>query len=67
MELAERSLSGARQVQDSSGGMCSSPVIDGSSTFREVRIAISGIVPVLTSRRLPGSSIELWGSGTALY
>jgi hypothetical protein len=44
VKLAERSLSGARQVQDSSGEMCSSPVAGGSSTFREVRISIFGVV-----------------------
>ena len=46
MKLAERSLSGARQVQDSSGEMCSSPVTGGSG----VRISIFGVVTVLTSR-----------------
>lgn len=61
MKLAERSLSGARQVQDSTGEICSSPVTGGSSLidpFRGVRISesIFGVVIVLTSR-LPGSSI----------
>jgi hypothetical protein len=56
MKLAEISLSGARRVQDSSGGMCPSPVTDGSSTFRDVRISFFGVVTVLTSRLL-GSSI----------
>ena len=47
MKIAERSLSGARQVHDSSGEMCSSPVTGGSSllddtdtSFRGVRISI---------------------------
>ena len=57
VKLAERSLSGARQVQDSSGEICSSPVTDGSSTFREVRILIFGVVTDLTSGS-PGSSIR---------
>ena len=43
MKLAEKSLSGARQVQDSSGEICSGPVTGGSSlldTFRGVRISV---------------------------
>jgi hypothetical protein len=39
VKFAERSLSGARHVQDSSSGeICSSPVTRGSSSFRGVRI-----------------------------
>lgn len=57
VNLAERSLSGARQVQDSSGEMCSSPVSGGSSTIRGVRISIFGAVTVLTIRLLLGSRI----------
>ena len=55
VKLAERSLLGARQVQDSSGEFFSGPVTGESSTFRGVSILIFGVVAVLTSR-LPGSS-----------
>ena len=64
MKLAERSLLGARQVQDSSGEMCSGPPVTGGSslpdTFRGVRFLrifkSSAWTQVLTSRLL-GSSI----------